>query len=498
MTLSAQSQSQRTHLRRARLFLACVSIAANALFAAGVYTFPLISPALIAHLKLTQPQLTTIALAGMMGQYPFAAIIGKLTDKYGPWACSIIAGCLFFTGFGLFAREIAKAPDDMALPSASSFHHLVVYFFIAGLGSTFSCFSSLFAASKNFPEFIGMASGACAALFSLSPMLISILASRFFSHPDEGLDVIRFLRFLAVTCGAVHLFGGFTLHIIHPPEQLSTVALEDFEWSARADERTALLQGTRNNATEVEVGIVPVSVAKDDSIFALFKDHTFWVLAFIMFVMLGSSEMVISNIGTIALSLPSYPSITVAAASTDAVTATQVRLLSAANTLSCLLVGPLADFLSPAALHLPSGAQSIRRKYHVSRISILFFPILVLASTYLWMVAGVRSQEDLWALSVGCGVAYGSTYTILPSLASSAWGIDNLGRNFGMLTYAVFLGTPTFSYLYAFNAAGHSPSDGAACKGIECWESTFSWNAAATFAACGAAIYLWRAWRDRM
>jgi MFS family permease len=76
--------------------------------------------------------------SGMMGQYPFAAIIGKLTDKYGPWACSIIAGCLFFTGFGLFAREIAKVPDDMALPSASSFHHLVVYFFIAGLGSTFS------------------------------------------------------------------------------------------------------------------------------------------------------------------------------------------------------------------------------------------------------------------------------------------------------------------------------------------------------------------------
>jgi hypothetical protein len=144
----------------------------------------------------------------------------------------------------------------------------------------------------------------------------------------------------------------------------------------------------------------------------------------------GKSEMVISNIGTIALSLPSYPSITVAAAPTDAVTATQVRLLSAANTLSCLLVGPLADFMSPAALHPPSGAQSIRRKYHVSRISILFFPILVLASTYLWMVAGVRSQEDLWALrsvtaslnsiialisqlSIGCGVAYGSTYTIL-------------------------------------------------------------------------------------
>jgi hypothetical protein len=76
--------------------------------------------------------------SGMMGQYPFAAIIGKIIDKYGPWACSVIASCLFFIGFGLSAREIAKTPDDMTLPSASSFHHLTAYFFIAGLGSAFS------------------------------------------------------------------------------------------------------------------------------------------------------------------------------------------------------------------------------------------------------------------------------------------------------------------------------------------------------------------------
>lgn len=73
-----------------------------------------------------------------MGQYPFAAIIGKVVDKYGPWACSIIASCLFFAGFGLFAKEIANTPDDITVPSASTFHHLTAYFFIAGLGTAFS------------------------------------------------------------------------------------------------------------------------------------------------------------------------------------------------------------------------------------------------------------------------------------------------------------------------------------------------------------------------
>jgi hypothetical protein len=106
--------------------------------------------------------------------------------------------------------------------------------------------------------------------------------------------------------------------------------------------------------------------------------------------------MVISNIGTIVLSLASQASSPTVAPSTDVATATQVRFLSVANTLSRLVVGPLADFVSPSAT--ASGSQSIPRKRHVSRMAFLFFSILVLVLTDLWMVLGVRSQVDLWAL----------------------------------------------------------------------------------------------------
>ena len=53
--------------------------------------------------------------------------------------------------------------------------------------------------------------------------------------------------------------------------------------------------------------------------------------------------MVVSNLGSIVLSLPS------SAGSTTANVAQQVRLLSFFNTLSRLLVGPLADALAPVA-----------------------------------------------------------------------------------------------------------------------------------------------------
>jgi hypothetical protein len=122
----------------------------------------------------------------------------------------------------------------------------------------------------------------------------------------------------------------------------------------------------------------------------------------------GKSETVISNIGTIVLSLPPYSS------STDAATATQVRLISAANTLSRLLVGPLADFVSPIASH--SGAQIVRRRYHISRVTLLFLPIVVLTLTYLWMVVGVRSQVGLWALR-SVTTSLNTITTLISSLA---------------------------------------------------------------------------------
>ena len=73
--------SRHEAVHRVKLTMTCISIAANAydflnpanslslltsgirLCAGGIFTFPLLSPALAEHLKLTQPQLTTIVLA---------------------------------------------------------------------------------------------------------------------------------------------------------------------------------------------------------------------------------------------------------------------------------------------------------------------------------------------------------------------------------------------------------------------------------------------------
>ena len=75
---------------------------------------------------------------GMVGQYPFAALVGKVLDSRGPRVCSIIAAIMFAAGFGLFSRELAQAPEYMSTPDPWVFRKLIIYFGMIGLGTVFS------------------------------------------------------------------------------------------------------------------------------------------------------------------------------------------------------------------------------------------------------------------------------------------------------------------------------------------------------------------------
>ncbi|TFK42691.1 major facilitator superfamily domain-containing protein [Crucibulum laeve] len=471
----------------AQTLLTCCSIAGNALCAGGIFTFPLVSPALASNSKLTQPQLTTIVLAGMMSQYPFAAIVGKIIDQRGPSVCSFAAALLFSSGFGAFAFDIYYAPTDASEPSSPLFHRLTFFFLLAGLGTVFSYFSSLFAASKAFPTHLGLASGTSLALFGLSPLFLSFIASTFFTDPTSGLLIVsQYMAFLAVMTGCVNIFGVFALKCIPgvPNDKVSHPPQVDAE--AHLPEDTTPLLPPKSNK------IV------DSSSLGLLKDTNFWLLAIFCVITLGASEMIISNIGTIVLSLPSALSGPQSGRiTTDASTAHQVRLLSISNTISRIAVGPLADFVSPVASCSLAGVKAYPRKHRISRIAFLFFPAFLLALTFLWMEYGVTSQANVWALSVGTGLGYSAIFTVLPSIMSSVWGIDNLGRNFGMMMFAPFTGTPLFSYIYAFVSASHS-SGGGICEGRSCWQTTFWTSFSASILAMFISAILWKRWHDRV
>lgn len=78
-------------------------------------------------------------------------------------------------------------------------------------------FCILFAASKTFPRHLGTASGLTTAVFGLSPLLWTEVASKWFTDPNTRvLDVSHFLTCLAIVAGLTHLTGFFTLRISPP------------------------------------------------------------------------------------------------------------------------------------------------------------------------------------------------------------------------------------------------------------------------------------------
>ncbi|KAF7778809.1 hypothetical protein Agabi119p4_3154 [Agaricus bisporus var. burnettii] len=425
---------------------ACCSIVANALCSGGIFTFPLMLPVLADRCRLTQPQLTTVVLAAMMGQYPFAAFAGKLIDYYGPSLCSAIAAILYSSAFSLFSYH-----------SPSAWPAWLQY-------------SRTFLSSLQHP------------VCSLSNLV---------SHPVLAWHFSAFLLFFSLTSPRT----GLRIVIRALSKSQAGLNSKDEHTASRDPE----LPPSETSQLLPRGEYTPELHAKTDSTRGLLTQGHFWLLILFCICVFGASEMAISNIGTIVAALPSSTSaeMTSDPPSTMDSTPQQVRLISMANTFTRILVGPLADYVSPVASYLPNGTIVHARKYRISRVFFLFVSAIILSLTFLWTSIGITTQSGIWLLSLGTGIGYSATFTVIPSIVSSVWGLKHLGRNFGILMYAPFAGTPMFSYLYAFVSQSHSTSGGI-CRGTECWKTTFRLTSFTSLLAVFIALALWRQWRGRL
>jgi hypothetical protein len=127
------------------------------------------------------------------------------------------------------------------------------------------------------------------ALFGLSPLFLSLLASKYFTDPSTGLNVTHFLFFLALTSGIIHLVGAFILHfpkshkVTSASECAPSTVATSYDEECSVDECQPLL------INEVpQSNVQAMSVDEGGSILRLLKDPHFWLLALISLIILGS------------------------------------------------------------------------------------------------------------------------------------------------------------------------------------------------------------------
>lgn len=386
----------------------------------------------------------------------------------------------------------------------------------------FSLFAALSSSSAHFKSHPGLAISIPLTLFSLSSLFLSYIASlSFFTNPATGdLDSPRWLASLGAGLTFVNVLSAYGLS--RPEETTQAQASQQVPAEhSRLDETTPLLPASATEAsgapylaycvppqhpsTQNQASTTPILTASE---FA--KTPSAWILGFVLFAAVGSSEMVMSSIGSMVFSLQavktSWQQDDEIGRDTLLVRTRQVQLIAIANTASRLFFGLASDMLSPSRSkrHYSSAWKGHILNIRISRVAMLLSGLLLLGVTFSVAGLALNSINQLWIVSVATGLGYGLVFTIVPTLIMRAWP-RQFGRNFGLLNYLAALGSLSFSMLFAYvnDTVAASPSSTidlttttATCRlGRRCFAPSFLMAALTLFICFFFTLPLWRAWR---
>ena len=150
----------------------------------------------------------------------------------------------------------------------------------------------LFSATRIFPHFVGFASGTSLAIFGMSPLLLSWLATHFFTLPEGVLDVTRFFTFMAILTGVVNLFGAIVLpgpaaaDIPMVPVNEETAMEADPEDDMEAHEETSLLASSVQSLTGLDA--LFAETPEHLTAVELLKNPYFWLFSTSIALVVGA------------------------------------------------------------------------------------------------------------------------------------------------------------------------------------------------------------------
>lgn len=413
-----------------------------------LYLYSSYSPQLAQRLHYSASDSSFIALLGTIGVAIAGPIAGSVVDKRGYTVSLAIGGLLIVGGYFGMKRQFDNSYSDLSMSGS--------FIFAIGLGSTFINSSCLKCCAITFPSMRGVATSLPLALYGLSALFYSVIASVFYPG-----DTSNFLGFVG--------YSIIIILIICAP----SVIMADYEHKPK-----------RSIKSEYKPTDPLSSSSSHLKSTNLFYNPKFWLIFAITGTLASLGQMYIYSVGYMVKALVSYTirngvDITpISIEETETVIQHdqqfQVGLLSIANCVGRILSGILGDFIT--------------QSFGLPRTWLLFFPSIGMTITQL-LSFNIKNYSKLPVDSLLTGLFYGFTFCIMPTIVGDMFGMDNFSYNWGIVALAPIFPSYYFTSLFgkiydsksissASNtndaAAGTSAAGGLVCMlGNQCYNSIF-------------------------
>lgn len=355
-----------------------------------------------------------------MGIAMSGPLAGVIVDKKG-YSVSLITGAVaIVVGYSLLKWQYDAPHSNLPL--------LCFELFFIGCGSTFISSLCLKCCAVTFPTIRGVATSLPLALYGLSAMFYSMVASIF--YPGDTLGLLSFLilsllAIFSVCCPSVMRcdYVRITRRRAHP----DTVELTTF--------------GPPEPVPE-PLQVHGLHLVSEISGLSLLRTPRFWLLFVTTGILASLGQMYIYSVGymvkalvTSSYSLPhdgqeSVQSIDILVQKQQQL---QVSLLSVTNCVGRLAAGIMGDLIN----------QSFRKP----RGWLLFLPCGGLILTQV-LALTIKLYESLGLASMLTGFFYGYTFCILPIIVGDVFGMDNFTQNWGLMGLAPVVPGVYFTNLF--------------------------------------------------
>lgn len=437
-------------LRKVFVLLSCTFLG---LICGTLYLYSSYSPQLADRLKYSVSDSSSIALLGTLGVAISGPLAGKVVDKRGYTVALVIGGLSIVTGYLGLKKQYDLHHSNVSL--------LAFLFILVGLGSTFINLTCLKCCAVSFPSIRGVATSLPLALYGLSALFYSVVASMFFPG-----DTSLFLGFLAYSSGIIFM--------VCAPSVISC----DREHMKRRQvhetiELTTVGSATSRSVTPMPlillVPLVPSSPAISNIAAtlpsrqlhnqSLVTSFPFWLLFVTTGALAALGQMYIYSVGYMVKALLANHS---DASMIQRDQQLQVGLLSVANCFGRIMGGVLGDIIT----------QSFGR----SRSWLLYLPTFGFLITQA-MGLTTSAYEALSLVSLLTGFFYGFTFCIMPLIVGDIFGMANFSYNWGIVGLAPILPSFYFTSLFGLIYDSHTVAkagEPAVCMlGKACYNSIF-------------------------